>query len=91
MGIWGVKTTIELPDSTFRRAKALAAARGISLKRLFTEALDQALRHTPRGRQASQPAWMAGFGRLADLKAENKRLMALIEDEFERVEPEDGH
>ena len=30
-----MKTTIEIPDVMFRRAKALAAARGVTLKRLF--------------------------------------------------------
>lgn len=30
--------------------------------------------------------WMAGFGQLADLASENRRLEKLIEDEFERLE-----
>ena len=39
-----MKTTIELPDATFRRAKTLAAGRGMTLKRFFTEALEEQLR-----------------------------------------------
>ena len=36
MEIWAtMKTTIELPDVTFRRAKAFATGRGITLKRFF--------------------------------------------------------
>ena len=38
-----MKTTIELPDATFRQAKVLAAARGTTLKQFFTEALDEKL------------------------------------------------
>ncbi len=84
-----MKTTLEIPDSTFRRAKTVAVARGISLKQLFTEALDDKLRQIARGAKATQPSWMKGFGGLADLKAENARIMMLIEEEFEHIEPED--
>lgn len=82
-----MKTTVEIPDSTFRRVKTLAAARGISLKQFFTEALDDKL--ASGSRKASQPPWMKGFGGLAALKAENARIMALVEEEFEQIEPED--
>ena len=34
-----MKTTVDLPDAMFRQAKALAAARGVTLRRFFTEAL----------------------------------------------------
>jgi len=30
--------------------------------------------------------WMAGFGKLADLSSENRRVAEMIEDEFERLE-----
>ena len=32
---------------------------------------------------------MAGFGALSDLSDENRRVLELIEDEFERLSPED--
>jgi len=38
-----MKTTIDLPDELFRRAKALAALRGESLKQLITESLEKEL------------------------------------------------
>lgn len=38
-----MKTTIELPDDTFRQAKIFAAARGVTLKRFFIEALEEPL------------------------------------------------
>jgi hypothetical protein len=84
-----MKTTIEIPEATFRRAKTLAAARGISLKQLFTEAMDEKLRPTASRGKAAVPAWMKGFGGLADLKVENARIMTLIEEEFEHIEPEE--
>ena len=86
-----MKTTIELPDATFRQAKTLATARGVTLKRFFTEALDEHLRRCT-GRVRGEPAqapWMAGFGELADLAEENRRILGAIEQEFETITPED--
>ena len=45
-----MKTTVELPDALFRQAKALAATRGVTLRRLFTEALEEQLRRCARVR-----------------------------------------
>ena len=86
-----MKTTIELPDATFRQAKALAAARGTTLKQFFTDALDEKLRRCARERTAGEqePPWMAGFGALSDLSSEHRRVNAVIEEEFERLESED--
>ncbi len=47
-----MKTTLELPDAMFRQAKALAAARGVTLRRFFTEALEEQLRRYTGGNQA---------------------------------------
>ena len=33
---------------------------------------------------------MAGFGALSDLAAENRRVLDLIEDEFESLSPKDA-
>ena len=86
-----MKTTIDLPDTMFRQAKALAAARGVTLRRLFTEALEEQLRRCAGGNQVSdrQPPWMAGFGALSDLADEHRRVLGVIEEEFERLAPED--
>ncbi len=86
-----MKTTIELPDAMFRQAKALAAARGVTLRRFFTEALDEQLRRCAREDRADDgdPPWMAGFGALSDLADENRRILALIEEEFEKLPLED--
>jgi len=42
-----MKTTLELPDDLFVEAKAVAARRQISLKTLFTRALERELRPAP--------------------------------------------
>ena len=86
-----MKTTIELPDALFRQSKALAAARGVTLRRFFSEALEEKLRHCARGGSAGneEAPWMAGFGALSDLSDENRRVLDAIENEFERLSPED--
>lgn len=38
-----MRTTIEIPDSLYHRAKLVAAQRHTTLRRLFTEALESAL------------------------------------------------
>jgi hypothetical protein len=86
MGI--LKTTVEIPDPLYRRAKAAAAQKGIPLKQLFTEALrEQLRRHTP-GQKQDKP-WMQAFGGLRDLHKENKRLERIIAPEFESIDEED--
>ena len=81
-----LKTTIELPDTTLRRAKALAAGRGVTLKRFFTEAVEEKLSRCLTG---SEAPWMAGFGVLAELSEENRQILRVIAEEFETVSPED--
>ena len=86
-----MKTTIELPDEALRAAKVVAAGRGVTLRQLFTEALEEKLRRCAghEGGSEQEPPWMAGFGALSDLAGENRRVLAAIEEEFERLEPED--
>ena len=90
MGIWmKMKTTIELPESVFRRAKQLAIQEGLTLKRLFTEALESRL---DRGKSVSRrgaPKWMRAYGALRHLRRERKLIERAIESEFETIEPED--
>ena len=43
-----MKTTVDLPDALFRRAKATAAERGMSLKSFISRAVEQSLA-APRG------------------------------------------
>jgi hypothetical protein len=84
-----MKTTLELPDQLFRKAKATAAERGQSLKEFVTEALrDKLLLGGGRAR-ADEPEWMQGFGKLRRLHKETVRVQSVIDDEFEAIEPED--
>lgn len=87
-----VKTTVELPDSVLRQARILAAARGTTLKQFFTEALEARIRASRRqaAESGNRPPWMSGFGALSDLSEETRRIERVIEDEFERIEPEDA-
>lgn len=79
-----MKTTIELPEDVFRCAEVLAAERGMTLKQLFTEALEDYLTsRTGEYRERQTTPWMVGFGALAHLSEENYRILGLIEDEFE--------
>ena len=39
-----MRTTVDLPDALFRRAKATAAVRGMSMKKLITSAIERETR-----------------------------------------------
>ena len=86
-----MKTTLELPDLLFRRAKAHAANQGITLKQLFTEALEDRLRQGNERNKVGEETvpWMSGFGVLSHLRDENRELLERIEEEFEKVDPDD--
>jgi len=81
-----MKTTLEIPDDVFRRAKSAAAERGIPLRELVTEAVKDKL--GKRSRTNAKP-WMAGFGKLRVPRKENARVNRIIDAEFERIEAED--
>ena len=83
-----VKTTIEIPDPLFRKAKSRAAERGQSLKELLSEALQEKLARS-NAAGVSEPEWMRGFGKLRRLRKETRRVQARIEEQFGVVEPED--
>jgi hypothetical protein len=84
-----VKTTLEIPDPLFRKAKSKAAERGQSLKQLVTEALQEKLADGAAGRRGIAPEWMKGFGALRRLRGETARAQARIDERFEEIEPED--
>jgi hypothetical protein len=87
-----VKTTLEIPEPLFRKAKATAAERGKSLKQFFTEALQEKLRQESPNAKKQQPEWMklfGAFGKTAAMRAENRRIEKTIDEAFEKIEPED--
>jgi uncharacterized protein (DUF302 family) len=78
-----VKTTLEIPDFLFRRAKSVAAERGIPLRQLVTEAMQEKLKTTSRERP-----WMKHLGKLKHLHKERKQIEKRVEEAFERIDPE---
>jgi hypothetical protein len=81
-----MKTTLEIPDAVFRRAKSAAAERGIPLREFVTEAVKDKL---VTGGKTMEKPWMAAFGKLRHLRKETARINRVIEEEFEHIEAED--
>lgn len=80
-----MKTTLEIPDRIFRKAKSKAAERGIPLRQFVTEAVEDKLKTAPT---AGRKPWMKHLGKLKDLRKETERINRLIEQAFEEVDPE---
>jgi hypothetical protein len=83
-----MKTTVEIPDALFRKAKAAAAEEGKSLKDFFTEAVSNRLNQKNSGDSGTMP-WEAAFGGLKQLHRENRRIDRIIAAEFETVDQEE--
>ena len=76
-----MRTTVELPDDLLRRAKAVAALRGIKLKDLITSCLEKGLSSPENEPQKS------GKGRLPKeiRKATGSKIPALSNAELEKL------
>jgi hypothetical protein len=81
-----VKTTLEIPDSVFRRAKSVAAQRGIALRAFVTEAVEEKL---AAASQKEDRPWARLAGGLRHLHKETVRINGIMKSEFEKIEPED--
>ena len=79
-----MKTTLEIPDTIFRGAKAKAAERRIPLRRFVSYAVAEKLAAKS---SAEVEARMKLAGKLRHLRKETARIGALIEREFEKIEP----
>jgi hypothetical protein len=81
-----MKTTLEIPDSIFRRAKAEAAEQGVALRELISQAIAEKLeRNTLNERRP----WMKAFGSLRGLRDETRKVNRIIQEEFEQIDPAD--
>ena len=80
-----MKTTLEIPDPVFRRAKSRAAERGIPLREYVTEAVKDKLASDAR---RSEKPWVRHMGKLRHLRNETARINRLIEEDSEKVDPE---
>ena len=81
-----MKTTLEIPDAIFRRAKAKAAEQKIPLRQFVSEAVAEKLEAKSPDRTK---AILKLAGGLRHLRKESARINKLIEQEFERIEPEE--
>lgn len=80
-----MKTTLEIPDPVFRRAKSAAAERGIAFREFVTEAVKEKLAADSK---ATEKPWLRHMGKLKHLRKETERINRLIEAEFEQIDPE---
>ena len=80
-----MKTTLEIPDSVFRRAKLAAAARGIPLRAFVTEAVKDKIAAETK---AGERPWLKHVGKLKRLHKETVRINCLIEEDSEKIDAE---
>jgi len=78
-----MKTTLEIPDFLFRRAKSVAADRGIPLRQFVTEAVQEKL-----GTMSQDKPWMKHVGKLKHLRGERRQVEKRVEEAFERIDRE---
>jgi hypothetical protein len=79
-----VRITVELPQSVHQAAKSAAAKRGIPLRQLIVEAVQERLKVTP-----PQKPWMKHVGRLKHLHEERTHLENRVDEAFEHIDRED--
>ena len=78
-----MKTTLEIPQDLFREAKFTAAKKGITLKKLFTEALEEKLRP---GVTLHPKVALKYYGCLSELHEDNTKILKEIEAEFGQID-----
>jgi hypothetical protein len=78
-----MKTTLEIPDFLFRRAKSVAAERGIPLRQFVTEAVQDKLKTSSHERP-----WMRHLGKLKHLRKERRQIEKRVEEAFGKIDRE---
>jgi len=78
-----MKTALEIPDPILRRAKPVAARRGIALRVFIAEAVEEKL---ARASQEGDKPWARLAGGLRHLHEETLRIDRIIKREFGKVE-----
>jgi hypothetical protein len=85
-----MKTTLDIPDLLFRRVKARAAIQGQSMKVFVVDALRARMQTAAaEDGKTSQPEWRNVYGALKRDRAEVRKVQAIIDEEFEKVNPDD--
>jgi hypothetical protein len=80
-----MKTTLEIPDALFRRAKSAAADRGVPLREFVTQAVKEKLKADSA---APERPWVKHMGRLKHLHQETERINRLIEADTQKIDAE---
>ncbi|HET8924426.1 MAG TPA: hypothetical protein VFN26_15690 [Candidatus Acidoferrum sp.] len=80
-----MKTTLEIPDTIFRRAKSKAAQRGISLREFVTEAVKDKL---AANAGTGEKSWVKHMGKLKHLHKETEYINRRIEEDSEKIDAE---
>jgi hypothetical protein len=80
-----MKTTLEIPDAVFRRAKSKAAAQGMPLRQFVTEAVEEKFKSDA---SREEKPWLKHMGKLKHLRKETARINRLIEEDSEKIDPE---
>lgn len=84
--LYSMKTTLELPDTLFKRAKALAAKRGQTMTSFVRSALESKISSDERS--AEEKPWMQFAGVYTDHK-ESKKIMDTIDASCGEVDEEE--
>lgn len=79
-----MKTTLEIEDDLFRRARAAAALRGESLEDFVSEALQSHLERQRSGASAPR-GWRSVFGQAS--REEVEAVDAVVAADLEHVDP----
>ena len=80
-----MKTTLEIPDPILRQAKVRAAQQGIPLRQYVTEAVKDKLAAEAKTKEKPLMKYM---GKLKHLHEETERINRLIEEDSEKIDPE---
>jgi hypothetical protein len=84
-----MKTTVEIPEKTLRRAKTLAAEKGVSLEQLVAEAIEDKVRDG-KELQKGERRWTKLYGAFAkseEMRSDTRSIQKIIDEEFERIDP----
>ena len=82
-----MKTTLTLPESLYRRAKAKAARSDTTVEQFVVEAVKEKL-NGEKGTEAV-PRWMKHFGACKDIPEAMSELSPVLRSpDFRRIDPE---
>lgn len=79
-----MKTTVEIPDSLLRRAKASAARKGQTMGAFINSAIVAKLKTDTEVGQ--EKTWMRFAGIFREHRDDSRRVMRAIEKECERID-----